>query len=52
MGKGTLRESFAYAIRGILVAIASGRNMKIHMIAALMAVLTGWWLGISAGNGL
>ncbi|MBP1762158.1 MAG: Diacylglycerol kinase [Firmicutes bacterium] len=47
MGKGTLRESFAYAIRGILVAIASGRNMKIHVIAALMAVLTGWWLGIN-----
>jgi len=47
MGKGTLRDSFAYAIRGILVAIASGRNMKIHIVAALMAVLTGWWLGIN-----
>ncbi|HNX92062.1 MAG TPA: diacylglycerol kinase family protein [Syntrophomonas sp.] len=47
MGKGTLRDSFTYAIRGILVAIASGRNMKIHIVAAIMAILTGWWLGIN-----
>ncbi|NLV22119.1 MAG: diacylglycerol kinase family protein [Syntrophomonadaceae bacterium] len=47
MGKGTLRASFAYAIRGIITAIVSGRNMKIHIFAALMAVMTGWWLGIN-----
>jgi diacylglycerol kinase len=47
MGKGTLRDSFAYAIRGIMVAIAGGRNMKIHTVAALMAILTGCWLGIN-----
>ena len=30
-----------------MVAIASGRNMKIHIVAAIMAILTGWWLGIN-----
>lgn len=47
MGKGALRESFAYAIRGIMTAIVSGRNMKIHIVAALLVVMTGWWLGIN-----
>ena len=47
MGKRTLRDSFGYAIRGILVAIVTGRNMKIHLLAAILAILTGWWLGIN-----
>jgi diacylglycerol kinase len=47
MGKGTLRDSFTYAIRGVLGAVAGGRNMKIHIFAAIAAVLTGWWLGIN-----
>ena len=47
MGKGTLRDSFGYALRGILTAVASGRNMKIHLLAAILAVITGWWLGIN-----
>ena len=47
MGKGTLRDSFGYALRGILAAVASGRNMKIHLLAAILAVITGWWLGIN-----
>ncbi|HRW13263.1 MAG TPA: diacylglycerol kinase family protein [Syntrophomonas sp.] len=47
MGKGTLRDSFGYALRGILAAVASGRNMKIHLLATIMAVITGWLLGIN-----
>lgn len=47
MGKGTLRNSFSYAIEGILFAIASGRNMKIHLLAAILAIMVGWWLGIN-----
>lgn len=47
MGKGTLRDSFVYAIRGILVAITGGRNMKIHLLAAALAVIVGWFLGIN-----
>lgn len=47
MGKGTLRDSFGYAIRGVLFAIISGRNMKIHLLAAILAIILGWWLGIN-----
>ncbi len=47
MGKGTLRDSFVYAMRGIMVAIAGGRNMKIHLLAAILAVITAWFLGIN-----
>lgn len=46
MGKGTLRDSFAYAIQGITAAIINGRNMKIHIVAAFLVVMLGWWLGI------
>lgn len=47
MSKATLRLSFSYAIKGILYAISSGRNMKIHLLAATLVILVGWWLGIN-----
>ncbi|HWQ75514.1 MAG TPA: diacylglycerol kinase family protein [Syntrophomonas sp.] len=47
MGKGTMRDSFTFAIKGIITAIVSGRNMRIHLLAAVMAIAVGWWLGIN-----
>ncbi len=46
MGRRGLRDSFSYAIRGINYAVAAGRNMKIHLLAAVLAIWTGYWLGI------
>lgn len=39
---GRLLRSFSYAIQGILYSIASGHNMKIHLLAAIMAVGMGF----------
>lgn len=47
MGKHSLRHSFAYAITGIIYVVATGRNMKIHLLAALFAVAAGLWLSIT-----
>lgn len=43
-----LISSFACAIKGVLYAIQSGTNMKIHLLAAATAVAAGWWLKITA----
>lgn len=47
MGKRSLGSSFAYAIKGILYVVVTGRNMKIHLLAAVLVVLAGHWLGVS-----
>lgn len=47
MGKRSLGHSFAYAIKGIFYVLATGRNMKIHLLAAIIVILTGLWLGIN-----
>lgn len=47
MGRRSLKESFANALDGIGYAIVSGRNMKIHLLATVLAVATGFWLGIN-----
>ncbi len=39
--------SFKFAIRGIFISIKSQLNMKIHIIAAILAVLIGIYLEIS-----
>lgn len=39
--------SFRYAFNGIRVLFASQPNARIHLIAALLAVLAGWYFGIS-----
>ena len=36
-----LRQSFSYAIQGILYSIAREPNMKIHLLAAITAVIMG-----------
>lgn len=47
MGKRSLGHSFLYAIKGILYVCATGRNMKIHLLATVLVILTGLWLGIN-----
>jgi diacylglycerol kinase len=39
--------SFRFAFKGIRVLFASQPNARIHLIAALLAVLAGWYTGIS-----
>lgn len=46
MGKRSLRQSFACAIMGIVYA-AAGRNMKIHLLATLLVITAGLWMGIT-----
>ncbi|HEX3011110.1 MAG TPA: diacylglycerol kinase family protein, partial [Syntrophomonadaceae bacterium] len=41
MGKRGLLRSFGYAITGIACAFATGRNMRIHGIAAIVVLATG-----------
>ena len=40
-------KGFSYAFRGILTAFRSERNLRIHIIAALLAVALGFFLGLS-----
>jgi len=46
--KRPLIQSFTCAIRGIYIATATERNFKIHLIAAVIAVALGIFLGLSA----
>ena len=47
-----LGRSFGYALRGIWIA-RSGRNMRIHLLAAGVVTLAAWTRGVSgAGLGL
>lgn len=47
MGKRSLGSSFAYAIKGIWYVVVTGRNMKIHLLAAVLVVLAGFWLEVT-----
>ncbi|MFA5879682.1 MAG: rRNA maturation RNase YbeY [Candidatus Margulisiibacteriota bacterium] len=47
LNKKSIFASFGYAFRGIWFVIYSQRNMKIHIIIALLAVLAGIYLGLS-----
>ena len=42
-----MSQSFGCAIQGLIDAVANEANMKIHLLAAAMAVSAGWWLKIS-----
>jgi diacylglycerol kinase len=46
MGKRTLKHSFSTAVAGIVYAFFSERNMQIHVLAAMIAVISGYILGI------
>lgn len=39
-----LWRSFAYAWAGIWYALCTQRNMRLHLAAAILVLLLGWWL--------
>ena len=45
--KGLLK-SFGYAFEGLLTAVKTERNIKIHLIATVLVVILGLYLGLSA----
>lgn len=47
MSKGSLKKSFYYAIAGIVYALTRERNLRIHFLAAGVAIAAGIWLEIS-----
>lgn len=46
MGKNTLTSSFGYAIDGLVYAFLQERNIKIHLLATILVVIAGVYLGI------
>ena len=40
-------KSFHYAVKGIIHGLCSERNMKFHMLAAVVVVLAGFLTGLS-----
>ncbi len=42
-----LIKSFGYAFEGLLTAIKTERNIKIHLVAAVLVVILGLFLGLS-----
>ena len=48
--KRPLLESFACAFRGIYIAMATERNFKIHLAAAVIAIALGIWVGLSTAG--
>lgn len=42
-----LRESFSYALQGVLHCITHERNIRIHLSAAGLALLLAWFLRLS-----
>jgi diacylglycerol kinase len=47
MKRRSLGESFAAAMDGVGQVLRTERNMKIHLLAATLAVLAGWFCKIS-----
>ncbi len=43
----SVRASFRYAFRGIFLVFTTERNMKIHLGAAILAVVLSWYLRLS-----
>jgi diacylglycerol kinase (ATP) len=42
-----LAKSIIYAVRGLGFVVATQRNMRVHLVAAVLAVMLGWVLSIS-----
>jgi len=40
-------KSFSYALSGIVYAIKTQRNMKVHTIALVLVLIIGFWLELS-----
>ena len=47
--KGLIR-SFGYAFEGLRAAIKTERNLKIHLVAAVLAVIVGLYLGLTGAK--
>ncbi|MBA9025474.1 MULTISPECIES: diacylglycerol kinase family protein [Bacillaceae] len=45
--KSPLNKSFGYAFSGIIQAIKSERNMKIHVVTALIVICFGFYFSLS-----
>lgn len=45
--KSSLVKSFGYAFRGIISAVKSERNMKIHVVIALLVIGFGFYFSLS-----
>ena len=52
MKKQPFYSSFVYAAQGIRAALREERNMRFHVIAAMLAVIVGWYLRISTADWL
>jgi len=46
--KQSLSNAFKNAFMGIMYCIRNERNMKIHMIAATLAVTLAWWFDLDS----
>ncbi len=49
---GKRMESFKYAIEGLLHLIRQEPNIRIHIIAAIAAIICGWYLDINKNEWL
>lgn len=47
---GPFLRGFAYAIRGLGMLAASQRNFRVHLAAALLVLVAGGWLRVSAAD--
>lgn len=43
-------RSFSCAIEGIAYTVKTQRNMQIHLVAAVLALVSSWWLDISRND--
>ncbi|WP_235867431.1 diacylglycerol kinase family protein [Priestia abyssalis] len=48
--KQRLPKSFYYAMEGILYVVKNERNMQIHTVVAILAIITGCWFHISVAD--
>ena len=48
--KTTLCASFRHALQGLAYVLGNERNARIHLCAALLVLVTSFWLDISSGE--
>lgn len=41
-------KSFGYAAKGLTFALQTQLNLRIHLVAAVLVLLAGWYVGLSA----
>ena len=47
-----LLQAMGHAFDGIVAMLRDERNMRFHVLAAVLAVMVGWWLQISTADWL